>query len=292
MSESIDQYLQQPVIVVGAPRSGTTFLGTLLSQHPALAFVGEPRLTWRYGNDGKSDMLRAADARPNVRQHIRSVFGGAVRDAGRQRLLEKHPSNSLRMEFVDAVLPGCLFIHIIRDGVESVISMQQYWNQHSSGVNPQKLLQRLREAKLRQLPYYAGELARRLLPSGKFKGHLWGPRIPGLETLVKELDVVDITCMQWRMCVEAACHYGRQLPSDRYFECRLEDMSPDLIRQVLDFAKLDDSPEVWAEFEKKFDSDSTTYRRSGADEELVQRISRTLEPTMQWLGYGASSGRS
>ena len=288
MTDSIDKYLQRPVIVLGAPRSGTTFLGTLLSYHPSLAFVGEPRLTWRFGNDGKSDLLRRTDARPNVRRHIRSVFSAAVHDAGKERLLEKHPSNSLRMEFVEEILPGCLFIHILRDGVESVISIQEYWQQHSTGVNPKNLTHRLKEARLRQIPYYAGELLRRLLPctiAPFAKGPVWGPRIPGLDALVKELDVVDIACMQWRTCVEQACQYGRQLPSDRYLECRLEDMAPELIKQILSFAHLEDSPEVWAEFDKKFDSKSTSHRRVEATPELVERIGRTIEPTMKWLGY-------
>ncbi|MDQ6840024.1 MAG: sulfotransferase, partial [Actinomycetota bacterium] len=51
--------VRQPVIVLGAPRSGTTLLASILSAHSQVTVVGEPRLVWRYGNDSRSDQLRA-----------------------------------------------------------------------------------------------------------------------------------------------------------------------------------------------------------------------------------------
>lgn len=288
LSEPTDEFLQRPIIVLGAPRSGTTFLSHLLRHHPALAHVGEPRLTWRYGNDKKSDMLRPEDASPTIKKHIRGVFADAVSAAGKHRLLEKLPSNSLRMGFVDAVLPGCQFIHITRHGVESVLSIQEFWKNYSTGVNPSTLMRRLREIRLRQAPYYAGEFFRRLLPkrlAGLARPPVWGPHIPGIDSLVKELDVLEISCLQWRTCVEAACQYGRQLPSNRYFECRLEDMSPELLRKILAFCRLDDSPEVWSAFESMYHPESTTHRQSKAKPEELERIGRLIEPTLLWLGY-------
>ena len=133
-SSSSPPQLDRPIVVIGSPRSGTTLLGNLLGTHPLLSQVEEPRLTWKYGNDDKSDMLRAGDARPEVCQHIRRDFGKAVSDAGRERLIEKTPSNSLRMEFVDRVLPGCIFIHTVRDGVESVLSIRKFWEQYARGT--------------------------------------------------------------------------------------------------------------------------------------------------------------
>lgn len=62
----LDEYLCKPIIIVGAPRSGTTLMGKVLSRHPDLEYLMEPRMTWRYGNDRKSDMLKPSDARPEV----------------------------------------------------------------------------------------------------------------------------------------------------------------------------------------------------------------------------------
>ena len=68
-------------------------------------------------------------------------------------------------------------------------------------------------------------------------------------------------------------------------ECRLENMSPDLLREVLDFAELDDAPEVWRQFDAKFDATQPASRMTGADSAEIDRILAWTEPTLRWLGY-------
>lgn len=287
MTTASDPQLDRPIIVIGSPRSGTTLLGNLLGVHPRLAQVEEPRLTWKFGNDSKSDMLRASDARPEVCRHIRESFAQAVRSAGRSRLIEKTPSNSLRMEFVERVLPGCIFIHTIRDGIESVLSIRKFWAQHAHGVPKEKLMQRLKEIDFKRAPYYIKELVRRAAPkslSGLVGPPVWGPRIPGIDCLLTELSLLEVCCLQWRMCVEQACDYGRQLPSGRYLEVRLEDMSSELLTSVLRFCDLEMTPEVQQGFQAMFDEGLTTRRKSQADPEDLATIHRWIGPTMSWLG--------
>jgi hypothetical protein len=288
MDSTCTEYqLDRPIVVIGSPRSGTTLLGNLLGTHPQLAQVEEPRLTWKFGNDDKSDMLRAADARPKVCQHIRRTFAKAVSDAHRERLLEKTPSNSLRMEFVDRVLPGCIFIHTIRDGVESVLSIRKFWEHHAHGLPKAKVMQRLKEIDLRRAPYYFKELVRRALPKqfSRLVGQpIWGPRIPGIDGLLEQLDLLEVCCLQWRMCVEQACFYGRQLPAGRYLELRLEDMSPALLESVLKFCQLDMTHDVQSGFEKIFCEGLTTRRKTNANPYDLETIRRWIGPTMQWLG--------
>lgn len=286
-SLSEQPHLVRPIIVIGSPRSGTTLLGNLLGTHPLLAQLEEPRLTWKYGNDDKSDMLRAEDARPEVCQHIRMVFGNAVREAGKERLIEKTPSNSLRMEFVERVLPGCIFVHTLRDGVESVLSIRRFWQQHARGLPKEKLLERLKEISPRRAPYYFKEFVRRAMPksmSGLVGKPVWGPRIPGIDQLLQQLDLLEVCCLQWRMCVEQACYYGRQMPSDRYMECRLEDMSPQLLRSVLEFCQLEPTPEVESGFQRMFDEKLRTRARDQANPQDLATIERWIGPTLAWLG--------
>lgn len=285
--DDLEPELDRPIIVIGSPRSGTTLLGDLLQYHPRLAQLVEPRLTWKYGNDKKSDLLKPTDARPEVCQHIRRVFAKAVRDQGRERLLEKTPSNALRMEFVERVLPGCVFIHTIRDGAESVLSIRKFWQNHARGVRPSKVMERLKEIDLRRAPYYAKEIIRRTIPKplARFVHHpVWGPRIPGIDGLLQDLDLLEVCCLQWRMCVELACDYGRRLPPGRYMECRLEEMSPELVTSILEFCQLETTHEIRAGFADYFDPKLTTRRRGQADPEDLATIRRWIGPTMAWLG--------
>jgi hypothetical protein len=279
-------YLDRPIIIIGAPCSGTTFLGGTLSRHGLLAFADEPRLVWRYGNDHKCDMLSPQDAREDVRHYIRGYFANFVRDAGAKRLLEKTPSNSLRPEFVATVLPDCRFIHIMRSPIDAIVSMYSHWVDHAygtKGIRPGRLRKRMSEIRARQLPFYAKELVYRLAPQriGRALGqNVWGPRLPGIDGLLRDLDVLDVSALQWRMCVETAIHVGRRLPSDRYMEIWLEDLSPELLRQVLEFCELEDDQEIFRVFHQSHDPKLAHGRRAEADPADIERILRWIEPTL------------
>ena len=285
MPESDDTLLKKPIIVIGAPRSGTSMLMRILNRHPNLALLHEPRLTWRYGNDNKSDQLGPQHARPDVCRHIRRTFAQAVRREGKQRLAEKTPANALRLGFVDQVFPDCKFIHTIRNGQDSILAIREKWMHKTHGVGAAKLMDRIKEMKLRQAPSYARELLRRLMPRRMTGPNLWGPRIAGIEAMRRELDVVDICCLQWRTCVEAACHYGRQLPHDRYMEYHIEQMSPQRLDAVIDFCELDNSRAMRDYFAEHYDPKHPGRRKKQADPADVQRIRQWIEPTLQWLGY-------
>ena len=289
-----DQFLAKPVIVVGSARSGTTILGELLEVHSKLFGIVEPRFTWRYGNDRKSDMLRAQDATPPVIEYIRTKFAQQVEQSGRERLLEKTPSNSLRLGFVDAVLPDCKFVHIIRNGVDSALSIRSYWNQAAHGVkgsNPGNIKKRIKEIELSRIPIYTKEVVRRFAPEslrGLVGSNVWGPRIPGIRELLGELDLLEVCALQWRTCVEAACHFGRSLPTDRYMEVKLEELNLDRFREILSFAELEEEDTVISNFQEKIDPNLSTGRKSKATPAELDLLNKWITPTMHWLGYSDS----
>jgi hypothetical protein len=300
MSPSDAELLERPIIILGSPRSGTSLLSGVIGKHRALAMAMEPRLVWRYGNDGKSDFLARKDARPAVVAHIRSTFARLVREQGKGRLVEKTPSNSLRPAFVDAVFPDCLFVHIVRHPVDCVVGMRDFWSANQGGLQPpgdgatsvraNPIYRRLREMTLRQSPYYAAELARRVAPSWMSRvlgERTLGPRLPGINQIWRELDLLEVAALQWRWCVEVSRQFGRTLPADRYLECRLEDLDPTRLRAVLDFCGLDHDPGVLDYFEGFFDPARSRSRRTRATPDEIERVIRWVEPTMQWLGYEA-----
>src|SRR5690606_29233638 len=111
-----------------------------------------------------------------------------------------------------------------------------------------------------------------------------GPWIPGLRQMINELDVLDIACLQWRMCVERACMFGRSLPPDRYMEFRLEDFGSEMLDRMLEFCELPPSPEVRAYFDANFEPQKPDGRLKKVDRRDVDRILEWLAPTMHWLG--------
>lgn len=283
-----DGTVDRPIIILGAPRSGTTILSRVLEAHPQLVRIGEPRLTWRYGNETKSDMLRPRDLTPEIRSHIRGRFAEEARSAGKPRFVEKSPQNSLRVEYVASVFPEARFVHILRDGRDSTISIRDHWLRFSGGIVPLQLRRRLREIEWRRAPHYLTELLRRTLPTGLAPvvgQRTWGPRIPGLEQLLRDLDLIEVCALQWRMCVEAACVEGRQLSRDRYMECRLEEFSPELVKKVLDFCELDTDPAVKREIEGRYDVGRRVARSGEVTSDEMRQVLHWIEPTLKWLGY-------
>lgn len=288
-----DALLHRPVFIIGSSRSGTAILAEILRAHPAVGYVREPRLVWRYGNDARSDLLRPDDARPDVVRHVRDRFAREVRAQGRHRLLEKTPSNALRIEFVDRIFPDGVFIHMLRDPVDCIAGIMDKWLHEARGVatarKRDRLRRHVREASWRQFPRYAGEGVRHLVPrrlGAEASLRPWGPRIPGMATLVKDLDLVDVCSLQWRMCTEEAVRAGRALGPERYVECRVESLSPEVLAQVLRLCDLD-HPDVWRRYEEAYDPAAVTRRSEALSDVERARIEQWTAPTVTWLGAGA-----
>lgn len=283
--------LQKPIIILGAPRSGTTMLGDLIGQHPTLAQAVEPRLIWRWGNDRGSDMLHPDRARPKVISHIRQAFAQFVRKHGKVRLLEKSPSNALRPEFVHKVFPDARFIHVVRHGLDSVLSLRQMTQQHAHGVSnvaPGRLRQRLSELDWTRLHHYSLEFARRAAPPALrpiLGPNPWGPRIPGIHALMKELDPLEVAAIQWRMCVETTHSFGKTMPADRFFEFKLEEFDRSMLERLLDFAELENNHPVLDHYDQTFKPSYASRQRKQNSEEVAALINKLIEPTLCWLNY-------
>ncbi|MEM6331676.1 MAG: sulfotransferase [Planctomycetota bacterium] len=283
---SDDELLRRPIVILGAPRSGTTLLSQLLKNHPRLYLANEPRILWKYGNDARSDLLGPQHATPAVRQEIRGRLAGEVRAAGATRLVEKTPSNSLRVGFVDRVLTDCVFVHILRDGLQSVLSIREFWRNHSTDLPGGQLWRRLKEARLRQAPHYAEELLRRVggrLAPGVAGPAIWGPHVPGINEWARDRDLLEVCAMQWRLCVEMACRDGRRLPPDRYTECRLEDFDEGELNRIMRFCGLEACEEVSAGYHAKFDTRKRSTRSAAAADSDIAAVQDLIAPTVAWL---------
>src|SRR5205823_12621759 len=114
--------LDRPVFLTGCGRSGTTILGTALSQHRMVTYLNEPRQLWvrcypqtdiwsgeASQRKGALVLTAAACAWRRNRQ-LRSLFARAV-VSGRPRLIEKLPINNFRLGFIRAVFPDAFFVH-------------------------------------------------------------------------------------------------------------------------------------------------------------------------------------
>jgi hypothetical protein len=133
--------VDRPIFIVGPHRSGTTLLYNMTSRHPDIGYFNlanrrfssfpllshivtrlgmpdrpmETQPIWDRFWNCENDEMGANDATPEVISWYRSTVKKVLKLRNAKRFLAKYPRLSLRLDWINAVFPGALFVHIIRD---------------------------------------------------------------------------------------------------------------------------------------------------------------------------------
>lgn len=120
IEKNLSPTIRRPVFVIGAPRSGTSFLGRCIGRLPEVSYHFEPAATQRAAQHVYFDRWsfeRAAQFYRTVyRWLLRIHFDGDLRYA------DKSPRNCFLVPFLHRVFPEAHFVHIIRDGRDAALS--------------------------------------------------------------------------------------------------------------------------------------------------------------------------
>jgi len=215
-----------PLIIIGAARSGTNILRDTLTGVPGWSTwpCDEINLIWRHGNLHKSDdIFTRDDARPEVVRFIRSTFYRLARKTGASVIVEKTCANSMRVPFVEAIFPNARYLYIVRDGRDVALSAAQRW---TASIEPIYLLRKLRFAPLRDVPHYAKRfISNRLhqLHSKARSQASWGPRFPGIDEWVETRPMIEVCAKQWAVSVDVSDSAFQSIDPDRVLRIRYED---------------------------------------------------------------------
>ncbi|MBX7500025.1 sulfotransferase [Qipengyuania sp. YG27] len=134
--------LENPVFIIGTGRSGTTVLGKLFSVHKDAVFLNEPKALWHhahgaediigsYGAHAGRVRIDASEATPAQQRKIGKVYRWVSRMTGRSRVVDKYPELVFRIPYVTQLFPKARFVAIVRDGVDTVASVE-FWSQRKS----------------------------------------------------------------------------------------------------------------------------------------------------------------
>ena len=134
---------KQFVFIIGAPRSGTTWLQIMLGAHPMVCTTVELRLFNKYTapwiqswNEEKKIMehgLRVGlpflwtedEFYDFLRYFLNRVYENVLRTNPKAtHILDKHPGYSGYTEDIIKLLPNSYFIHLIRDGRDVAVSLK------------------------------------------------------------------------------------------------------------------------------------------------------------------------
>lgn len=134
------------IFLVGAPRSGTTILQSLLASHPEIISVPEsrffhylldPEMSKRFSERLEKFFVEEID-RPEflskfsteqsqderVKQFV-DVLDTLAKDKGKTIWLEKTPEHIYFVEYIEKFCPDALFIHILRNPLDVIASMYE-----------------------------------------------------------------------------------------------------------------------------------------------------------------------
>jgi len=146
MMPDFDQLFDRPVIILAAPRSGSTLLFETLAEAREVWTIGGESHRIIEGvkalnvNAGQvaSNRLTATHATVPITRFMRRRFARLLRDRdGREffrhpdiqrlRFVEKTPKNALRLPFMEKVFPGALYVFLFRDVRANLSSMMEAW---------------------------------------------------------------------------------------------------------------------------------------------------------------------
>lgn len=236
MKNRFDQLKAGPVFIIGAARSGTTWMYDIFTAHPEVAGVFE---SWLFTRDnGLGSLFSAAHWPPKhsglgrylsrdevlvfTRETARSILGKAIQD-GHSYMVEKSPSHLYSMKLIAEIFPEARFIHVLRDGRDVCVSVQA--------------------------------AARTWMPD-------WQRTFGGS---------MEASAKSWRDAVQRTRNDGKSL-GDRFMEIRYETLKADPIasyKQLFNFCEIPCTDEILQEifektdFDLNFKGNESGFRRGG-----------------------------
>jgi hypothetical protein len=245
-------YQNQPIILIGAARSGTKILrAALAASSEVVDFPYDINYIWKYRNyDIQHDELTKENLTPTIEEFIRKEFGKLLSNNDAKRVLEKTVSNSLRVDFVRAVFPECKIIHLYRDGRDVAADARLCWQSSALSGRIQSKKDLIRKtmafpftAAWPYLASYIWTYAKRLIAS-EIHVKSWGPRFKEIDQALGKYTLLEVCGIQWAKSVEFSLRSLSKLKEGtNYINVRYEDLvrhSRTELLKILDFLELKD----------------------------------------------------
>ncbi|GAB3682825.1 sulfotransferase family protein [Salinisphaera aquimarina] len=281
----------QPLIIIGAPRSGTNMLRDVLTALDGVSTwpCDEINYIWRHRNVRyPSDALPVERATPAVRAYVARRFDWVARRHDAEVVVEKTCANSLRVPFVDAVMPQARYLFIRRDGVDAVGSAMSRWK---ASLDIGYLAEKARFVPAMDLPYYGGRyIWSRLyrLFSSEQRVAFWGPRLDDMEALQREYSLAEVCAIQWQRCVDSAAAAFAGMPEQRWLEIGYEDFvrhPEQALERILGFLDRDVPKERQRAVVENVRSTSIGKGRAALDDATIRQLETLVGDTQRRYGY-------
>jgi hypothetical protein len=187
--------------------------------------------------------------------------------------------------FIHAVYPNARFLLLVRDGRHVLLSADE---QRRRSVRWDRILQRLGEVRLRELPAFLERLpwlTSRLCRGG---ATYWGTRPPGWRDWARQETPEVAAAKQWAATITKALDDLETIDPTRVARVRYEDLlvTPrKTIERVRDVLALQDIGPVVSYLDHTADPAREARRREQIRGESTEAIRLHIEPALRRLGY-------
>ncbi|MEM6812614.1 MAG: sulfotransferase [Pseudomonadota bacterium] len=258
--------LNQPIFIIGSPRSGTTFLGLCVGELSEVSYHFEPIAT----KAAARCIYEEEWGFQKAKWFYRLVYAWLMRihADGDLRFADKTPRNCLIIDFLNQAFPKAQFIHIIRDGRDAALS-------HSK--KPWMQAAQAKSSKYEPGGYPYGPYAR-----------FWVE--PERAAEFESTSDIHRCIWAWRQHTANALEAAIKLPKEHYHELRYEHLvvNPEQeANRILDFLNITD-PESRFRFHNavsKVRPDSVGLWKKELSKEQLKQVDQEAGELLRQLNY-------
>ncbi len=281
----------QPIIIIGAGRSGTNLLRDILSKLPNTGTwpCDEINYIWRHGNTRfPTDELTPDQATPAVQRFIRGKFSQLAEKYSVEYVIEKTCANSLRVSFVDTIIPNAKYIFIVRDGRDVISSAMKRWG---APLDLAYIAAKAKYVPLSDIPYYGlrylGNRVYRTLSREKRLAS-WGPRFEEMQELLQNNSLPVVCAHQWRRCIERAEEDFQTIDTSRVLSIQYEQLtgnSSATIQSILDFLQIEIEDSQIAKLQQTILPNSVGKWQQELSAKTLEDINPIIHSVQKKYGY-------
>ena len=280
-----------PVILIGAARSGTNMLRDILTSLDNFATwpCDEINYIWRHGNVSyPSDEMSINHATPLIRGYIQQQFSQISERYSAYYIVEKTCANSLRVPFVNSIVPNAKYIFIYRDGIDVTGSAKERW---TADLDFSYLLEKIKFVPKPDLIYYGFRYlwARiyRLFSTEK-RLAFWGPALDDMQFLLKNHTLTEVCALQWQRCVDRSERAFSSMPADKVVRVRYEEFVREPVKElsrIIRFIGLDIQPSKLVQAVDGVSSRSVGKGRKALGTDEVANLEALIGNTLKHYDY-------
>jgi len=279
------------IIIVGAPRSGTNMLRDILTSFNNIETwpCDEINYVWRHGNMFyPSDEIPIKNANNLAKKYIRGSFDFIHKKYNADVVIEKTCANSLRIPFVNKIVPEAKYIFIYRDGIDVSGSAKKRW---TAKLDISYILAKARFIPISDLFIYASRyLFTRIFRFFSKEGRLafWGPASDDIKKNLNKYSLNEVCALQWKSCVDKAENAFSKMSDDKVIRLSYENFvcQPVIeLNRILKFIGKDIEAEKIADSVKNVSDRNIGKGRRALGDEEVLKLEMLVKDTLKRYDY-------